>query len=538
MISCFGVGQSGDFSLKSAMALSTVIAGLAIGGCSADVTRFDSASFNLNDPPDSRPIPSESIRTSSLNDNQVVGSAPRGPYGAGASSVQVAALPDAGSGYQPPPSYSAPAYTPPPAYAPPARSYDARPFGSSRSETAPLNRSAPQAPAMASGDAIVVQPGDTLYSLSRAHHVSLAELMSTNSLSDPNVHPGQKLYLPGNGSARGMRSSVAAARTVEPARPVAAPIAQAPRDVASYNATYTVKPGESLYGIARAHNVKFAELQQVNGITDPRRVKPGAVLKMPGSAGAGAPASRPVQSPPPSVANNTPPAIVPPLAATEQGSEMPHYGQSLSTRPTIINGEHRVASLTDKANDASPAPPPATATPPAATPEPSASVPPPSAQPTAQSEPAKAEQPKPEQKVALAAPAAASAIADSVKLRWPTTGRVIAGFGGRPDGTHNDGINLAVPLGTEVHAAESGVVAYAGNELKGYGNLVLLRHDNGWVTAYAHNDELLVKRGDKVKRGQVIAKAGKTGSVDQPQVHFELRQGSKPVDPIPYLEKL
>lgn len=391
---------------------------------------------------------------------------------------------------------------------------------------------------MASGDAIVVQPGDTLYSLSRAHHVSLAELMSTNSLSDPNVHPGQKLYLPGNGSARGMRSSVAAARAVEPARPAAAPIAQAPQDIAtSYNATYTVKPGESLYGIARAHNVKFAELQQVNGITDPRRVKPGAVLKMPGSAGASAPASRPVQAPPPSVANNTPPAIVPPLAATEQGSEMPHYGQSLSTRPTIINGEHRVASLTDKANDASPALPPAAATPPAATPEPSASVPPLSAPPTAQAEPAKAE-PKAEQKVALAAPAAASAIADSVKLRWPTTGRVIAGFGGRPDGTHNDGINLAVPLGTEVHAAESGVVAYAGNELKGYGNLVLLRHDNGWVTAYAHNDELLVKRGDKVKRGQVIAKAGKTGSVDQPQVHFELRQGSKPVDPIPYLEKL
>ncbi|MBN9291326.1 MAG: M23 family metallopeptidase, partial [Hyphomicrobium denitrificans] len=161
------------------------------------------------------------------------------------------------------------------------------------------------------------------------------------------------------------------------------------------------------------------------------------------------------------------------------------------------------------------------------------SEPPASAPPVAEAAPA-----KPEQKVALAAPAAASAVADSVKLRWPTTGRVIAGFGGRPDGTHNDGINLAVPLGTEVHAAESGVVAYSGNELKGYGNLVLLRHDNGWVTAYAHNDELLVKRGDKVKRGQVISKAGKTGSVDQPQVHFELRQGSRPVDPTPYLEKL
>ena len=532
MISCFGVSHSGHFSLKSAAAVFTVIAGLAMGGCSADVTRFDSASFNLNDPPDARPIPSEPIRTSSLNDNQVVGSAARGPYGAGASSVQVAALPDAGQSYQPSPSYSAPAYTPPPNYSPPARSYDTKPFGRSRSGAAPIERTAPQAPAMASGDAIIVQPGDTLYSLSRTHHVSLSELMSANSLSNPNVHPGQKLYLPGDGSARSMRSSVAAAKAVESARPAPAPLAQPAQDVAAnFNATYTVKPGESLYGIARAHNVKFAELQQVNGITDPRRVKPGAVLKVPGNAGANAPTSQPVQAHPPSVADNAPPAVVPPLAATEQGSSMPHYGESLSTRPTIINGEHRVASLTDRASDATPAPP-------SAAPQAPSSVPSASTQPAAQVEPAKAEQPKPEQKVALAAPAAASAIADSVKLRWPTTGRIIAGFGGRPDGTHNDGINLAVPLGTEVHAAESGVVAYAGNELKGYGNLVLLRHDNGWVTAYAHNDELLVKRGDKVKRGQVVAKAGKTGSVDQPQVHFELRQGSKPVDPIPYLDKL
>ena len=106
-----------------------------------------------------------------------------------------------------------------------------------------------------------------------------------------------------------------------------------------------------------------------------------------------------------------------------------------------------------------------------------------------------------------------------------------------PDGTHNDGINIAVPQGTDVHAAESGRVAYAGNELKGYGNLVLIRHDNGWVSAYAHADQILVKRDDVVRRGQVIAKAGKTGTVDQPQLHFELRHGAKPVDPLPHMEK-
>jgi len=120
-------------------------------------------------------------------------------------------------------------------------------------------------------------------------------------------------------------------------------------------------------------------------------------------------------------------------------------------------------------------------------------------------------------------------------FRWPVKGRVIAEFGTRPDGGHNDGIDLAVPQGTEVKAAENGVVAYAGNELKGYGNLVLIRHANNWVSAYANNEELLVKRGDKVSRGQTIAKAGATGSVSRPQVHFELRKGSRPVDPTKYM---
>ena len=95
--------------------------------------------------------------------------------------------------------------------------------------------------------------------------------------------------------------------------------------------------------------------------------------------------------------------------------------------------------------------------------------------------------------------------------------------------------SAAVTLGTEIRAADDGKVAYAGNELKSFGNLVLIRHANGWVTAYAHADRLLVNKDDEVRRGQVIAKAGRTGSVDQPQVHFELRQGSRPIDPTPHL---
>jgi murein DD-endopeptidase MepM/ murein hydrolase activator NlpD len=123
-------------------------------------------------------------------------------------------------------------------------------------------------------------------------------------------------------------------------------------------------------------------------------------------------------------------------------------------------------------------------------------------------------------------------------FRWPVKGRIISGFGTKPDGGHNDGVNISVPQGTSVKAAENGVVAYAGNELKGYGNLVLVRHANNWVSAYANNEAILVKRGDKVRRGQVIAKAGTTGSVSQPQVHFELRKGSRPVDPTKYMSSM
>jgi len=120
---------------------------------------------------------------------------------------------------------------------------------------------------------------------------------------------------------------------------------------------------------------------------------------------------------------------------------------------------------------------------------------------------------------------------------WPAEGRLISSFGPKEGGLHNDGINFAVPRGAPLRAAENGIVAYAGNELPGYGNLLLIRHDGGWMSAYAHNDTLLVSRGDEVKRGQIVSHAGSTGSVASPQAHFELRRNGKPVNPEKYLAK-
>jgi murein DD-endopeptidase MepM/ murein hydrolase activator NlpD len=103
---------------------------------------------------------------------------------------------------------------------------------------------------------------------------------------------------------------------------------------------------------------------------------------------------------------------------------------------------------------------------------------------------------------------------------------------------HNDGINIGAPRGAPVQAADAGVVAYTGNELRGYGNLILIKHADGWISAYAHCDQLLVKRGDKVARGQVIARVGATGNVNEPQLHFELRHGRQAVDPREFLTPL
>lgn len=356
-----------------------------------------------------------------------------------------------------------------------------------------------------SNNTIEVQPGDTLTGLAKQHRVSVAELMSVNNLQSPIVRPGQKLALPAGKRVVTQRIPVTAQANVRTERdtaiedrprqmPAATPAAAA--SSSDWKGTHTIASGESLYGIARKHNVKVTELQEVNGIASVTRIRPGTVIKVPGSAGAsGAKAV----------------AAVPSRTETAGAVTPLGGGSPVSIRPRIINGEagepaepKRVASL---------GPAPRTAT----------------------DAPAADAEPKGDS-VATAAETSKST-GGSGKFRWPVKGKIIAGFGARPDKSHNDGINISVPQGAEVMAAENGVVAYSGNELKGYGNLILIRHDGGWVSAYGHNDELLVKRGDKIKRGQAIAKAGNTGSVDRPQVHFELRQDSKPVDPLPHMEK-
>lgn len=268
-----------------------------------------------------------------------------------------------------------------------------------------------------------------------------------------------------------------------------------------------VRRGDTLYGLARKHKISVAEIKSLNGIKG-TMLKPGQKLAIsravkPGRAASFARAGAEGVSPPRTTLARGDARRGKGVADRQPGvppSPVESAPRVVTTRPIILNPSEPKAAVAPPLRTASAS---------------EAGVPP---------------------LKTASDPARPEAQSDG-KLRWPVRGRIISGFGRRPDGTRNDGINLAVPRGTEVHAAESGTVAYSGDE-KGYGKLVLVRHDNGWVTAYAHNDELLVRKGERIERGQILAKAGKTGQVDQPQLHFELRQNLKPVDPAPFLEQL
>ncbi len=268
------------------------------------------------------------------------------------------------------------------------------------------------------------------------------------------------------------------------AAPALAPVAAAPAAkpvaaMASPPSTHFVNHGDTLASIARKNHISSADLARANGLDPAAKLKLGTRLTVPGAKTA---------------------ALAAPVAAAPVGA----------------------APVAGTLQPVAAAPAPAMKVAAAAAPVQSARL----AQATANVE----------EKPAAEAPAKAAETTSALPtFRWPVRGKVVTSYGAKTNGKSNDGINLAVPEGTPVKAAEDGVVAYSGNELKGYGNLVLVRHSNGYVTAYAHASELLVKRGDPIKRGQVIAKSGQSGEVASPQLHFEIRKGSSPVDPLQFL---
>jgi murein DD-endopeptidase MepM/ murein hydrolase activator NlpD len=323
------------------------------------------------------------------------------------------------------------------------------------------------------GTKIIVGTSDTLDVLAKRYHVSPQAIMAANGYKGPRaLSPGQQLVIPHPGI------------TAAAPAPVTAPIAAAPAmskpvaAVAAPSRYHFVNHGDTLASIARKNHISAGELARANGIEPSAKLKLGTKLTVPGArtAAVAAPlASAPVAAAP--VAAALQPVAAAPAPTTRMAA-VAQPAQSARLAQATTNIEEKPAETPAKAAETT------------------------SSLPT---------------------------------FRWPVRGKVITSYGAKTNGKSNDGINVAVPEGTPIKAAEDGVVAYSGNELKGYGNLVLVRHSNGYVTAYAHASELLVKRGDPIKRGQVIAKSGQSGEVASPQLHFEIRKGSSPVDPLQFL---
>ena len=371
-------------------------------------------------------------------------------------------------------------YNPPQAAsAPPA----ARPQQAQRPEyTGSISAPPPRQPAQGwswdGGTAIIVAQGETIETIARRHHVPAHTILEANSMRHGSLlQPGQRLVIP----------RVAAAPNVAaPQTRVAGP-SHAPAP--SGNA-HVVAPGETIYSLARHYRTSPMAIAKANNVGLAHQLRVGERVVIPGN---GQRLALPAQ---PKVA----PQVQTQVQAQPQPAPQPQ--KMAAVRPEATPGVKQQGKVQQVE-------PPANAR--VLTP---------------------AADPVPEQPTGTTGNQSTST---APSFRWPVRGRVITGFGPKTSGGQNDGINVAVPEGTPIKAAEDGVVAYAGNELKGYGNLVLVRHSNGFVTAYAHASELAVKKGETIKRGQVIGKAGATGNVTSPQLHFEVRKGATPVDPTQYL---
>ncbi len=323
-----------------------------------------------------------------------------------------------------------------------------------------------------SANRVVVAPGETLYTLARRWGVTVDMIARANRLTTPYVRPGAVLLIPRADPTAYGRASASA----EDARGSACADAHC----------HVVRPGDTIVGIARAHNITGKQLAEANNLTG-SALKPGQKLILP--------------------------------------------AQGLPSRQALAGRQDRPAPAVSQAQKA-PASSLADASP---KPADAASARQPSPVPLSRAPEVRSAELVPVPELSCDAQLANPLPRMGATFRKPVEGKTIAQFGPQKDGTVNEGVTISVPKGTPIKAAENGVVAYAGDELPGFGNLILIRHADEYITAYAHADSIAVKKCEVVKRGQIVGTAGTTGDASQPQLHFEIRKNSKPVDPVPLM---
>lgn len=337
------------------------------------------------------------------------------------------------------------------------------------------------------GTYVTLSPGETLFNLSKRYGVPVGALQRVNNLADASsVQAGQRILIPtyvygasvpvsapdANAAVRSARASVGGRSDVNLSR------APAP----------TTRPDRA--GASEAPAVAAASTAASAAQGGRYTVQAGDSLSL--------------------IASRTGASVDAIKRTNGLSSDVVRIGQTL-----IIPGLSGAASATAAAN-------------PAVDPIVTSSVTPE----TASTEPAASSSVRTIDQASTARAPDATGVAS---MRWPAQGRIVSAFGSNSGGKPNDGIDISVPVGTAVKAAENGVVIYAGNGLKEFGNTVLVRHSDGYVTVYGHLDAIEVDRGETISRGQTLGTSGMTGNARQPQLHFEVRKDTKPVDPVRYL---
>lgn len=323
-----------------------------------------------------------------------------------------------------------------------------------------------------------VLPGDTVYTVSQRYNLPLRDIITLNHLSAPyKLAMGYRLKLP------------------------------APNE-------YKVQQGDTLNGVSRIFNTSVSEMARLNNLPEPFVLRSGQILRLP--------------SPQPKLEEEFAASAVPSALSSEVTAVGPLRVPSVESEVLAAPAYEGAASQTVSPVTTSAS---VTASSTGFPPQPSAK---PAGAVVVPNVPAQAAQ---VQTASVVTPSIAPKIPAraSGKFMRPVDGKIISGYGPKDDGLHNDGINIKAPKGTAVRAAENGVVAYTGSGMSGYGNLVLIRHADRYMTAYAHMDKMLVKKGDTVKVGQTIGTVGSTGGVDSSQLHFEVRKGTQAIDPAKFI---
>ena len=358
---------------------------------------------------------------------------------------------------------------------------------------------------------ITVRRGDTVFGLSELYSATPRQMIALNNLRPPfDIQVGQRLFLPPNQRLHRVRQGETLGSISDSYR---APL----EDIAAVNflrPPYPLRIGEKIgIPISRPRQDVFASARRQPQARAPAPEAPAAKPPAQSIETQALPPSPPARRPEAAVQPPKPPAPKPLAPEPPPAPPAPEIKEAVAApAPSELSPPPRPRVRPPELASAQPEPAPQqqeTTSPPVAKPAP---------------QPAPRPKPKP-QSASVATPG------KSGGFLAPVEGPIIAGFGNQADGRRNDGVNIAAPKGSPVRASDGGEVVYAGDALQGYGNLVLVKHKNGWVTAYAHLDSILAKRGEKVRRGQTIGTVGSSGGVARPQLHFEMRRNNKAVDP-------